>query len=190
MIDENDDANVADKDEDIKPQAAKSKDAHTAGNGGGSKKTKSFDDDSDSDYEDEDDDDDDSELDQWSLRKCSAAALDIFSLDFPSEVLQVTLPILQERIVSPEWPVREAAILAFGAINYKIKKLELDRLLVGLYQDLLVGLLKKLMRVATILITFNLLSSQLLAVLWIRRKLFKKLLRLLYQLTLKNLIFH
>lgn len=128
MIDENDDANVADKDEDIKPQAAKSKDAHTAGNGGGSKKTKSFDDDSDSDYEDEDDDDDDSELDQWSLRKCSAAALDIFSLDFPSEVLQVTLPILQERIVSPEWPVREAAILAFGAISKSCIDLASDKL--------------------------------------------------------------
>lgn len=129
MIDEKDNADVADKDEDIKPQAAKQKEAHAAGNTN-DKTSKNADDDdeSDSEFDDEDDEDDDGELDQWTLRKCSAATLDILSLDFPAEVLETTLPILQERIVSPEWPVREAAILAFGAICKSCMELARDKL--------------------------------------------------------------
>lgn len=118
MIDENDNANVEDRDDDIKPQNAKSKDAHTL--------DKKHHNDSESDSED--DDDDDAELDSWSLRKCSAATLDILSLDFPQEVLDEALPVLQERIVSNEWPVREAAILAFGAISKGCIDLARDKL--------------------------------------------------------------
>lgn len=130
MIDDNDDAHIADKDEDIRPQAAKSKEARSAGNGSDNKAKKQYggEDESDSDDDDDDDDDDDSELDQWSLRKCSAATLDILSLDFPSEVLEVTLPILQENIVSDQWPVREASILAFGAISKSCMELASDKL--------------------------------------------------------------
>lgn len=129
LIDEKDNADIADKDEDIKPQTAKSKDSHTAATNHEHKKdTKQpdFDDDTDSEFEDEDDED--LEIDQWSLRKCSAATLDILSLNFPEEVLQVSLPILQEHIVSPEWPVREAAILAFGAISKSCIELSRDKL--------------------------------------------------------------
>ncbi|CUM56393.1 unnamed protein product [Debaryomyces tyrocola] len=129
MIDEKDNADIADKDEDIKPQTAKSKDSHTAATNHEHKKdTKQveFDDDTDSEFEDEDDED--LEIDQWSLRKCSAATLDILSLNFPEEVLQVSLPILQEHIVSPEWPVREASILAFGAISKSCIELSRDKL--------------------------------------------------------------
>lgn len=127
MIDDKDDANVADRDEDIKPQNAKSKDSHVAATNNNSKKEQRFNDDSDSEFDD-DDDDDDLEIDQWSVRKCSAATLDVLSLNLPGEVLEIALPILQERIVSHEWPVREAAILAFGAISKSCIDLSRDKL--------------------------------------------------------------
>ncbi|RCK66610.1 Importin subunit beta-2 [Candida viswanathii] len=120
IADSKDDAHVVDKDEDIKPTNAKSKDTRNGnlsnGNGG-----------SDSDDED-DDDDDDGELAQWSLRKCAAATLDVLSESLPADVLVVTLPILQEKIVSPHWPAREAAILAFGAMSTSCMKLARDKL--------------------------------------------------------------
>ncbi|EAZ63965.2 putative importin, protein [Scheffersomyces stipitis CBS 6054] len=133
IADSKDDATIADKDEDIKPLNAKSKDIHSVANtnsaSNGSTKKKAAGDDSDSDFDDdEDEDDEDSELDQWSLRKCSAATLDILSLNLPGEVLNVTLPILQDRIVSQEWPVREAAILAFGAISKSCLELAREKL--------------------------------------------------------------
>ena len=136
LVDAKDDTNLADKDEDIKPQNAKSKDSHKVASnnhsksgrmGGGGDYDDDDDDDDDSDLDDEDDDDE-LELDQWSIRKCSAASLDILSLNLPSEVLEVALPILQERIVSPEWQVREAAILAFGAISKSCVELSSDKL--------------------------------------------------------------
>lgn len=134
LVDEKDDAHMADNEEDIKPQNAKSKDSHKAASNRSNSKSKQnygedFDDDDDDDYYDgEEDSDDDMELDQWSVRKCSAASLDVLSVNLPGEVLQVTLPILQERIVSNEWEVREAAILAFGAISKSCMELERDKL--------------------------------------------------------------
>ncbi|KAG7665946.1 kap104 [[Candida] subhashii] len=142
IADSKDDADIADKDEDIKPQNAKGKDARTS-NGtttnnnnttttttlnGGISSARGSDDSDDSDDDDEDEDDDDLDIDQWSLRKCSAATLDVLSENFPGEVLLVTLPILQEKIVSPNWPVREAAILAFGAISSSCIELSRDKL--------------------------------------------------------------
>lgn len=130
LVDDKDDAEVADNDEDIKPQMAKSKEAHKAASKNG-RKAQNFGGDSDSDdddFYDDEDSDDDSELDQWSVRKCSAASLDILSLNLPGQVLEVTLPILQEQIVSPEWTVREAAILAFGAISKSCIELSRDKL--------------------------------------------------------------
>ncbi|RLV90376.1 Importin subunit beta-2 [Spathaspora sp. JA1] len=136
IADTRDNADVADKDEDIKPQTAKGKDARTSNNSNNNNsngtstpvngnKNSDF----DSDFEDGDDEDDEeSEIDQWSLRKCSAATLDVLSENFPGEVLLVTLPILQEKIISPEWPVREAAILAFGAISTSCIELARDKL--------------------------------------------------------------
>lgn len=69
--------------------------------------------------EDEDDEDgfglDDPE-DVWSLRKCSAAALDVLASVFKGAVFEVTLPYLTENLNHKEWPNREAAVLALGAI--------------------------------------------------------------------------
>lgn len=116
-IDERDDARVADKDEDIKPNMVKSKQGHSIGK-------KSGDDDSDS----ESDDDSDDELELWNLRRCAASTLDVLSLEFPKDVIDVSLPILQQNIVSSEWPVREAAILAFGATSKSCIDLASDKL--------------------------------------------------------------
>lgn len=126
MIDQSDNAEVADRDEDVKPQAAKSKAAHSS-----SLRKQKKEEDLDSDYEDEDedeDDDDDDDVNQWSLRKCAAATLDILSLNFSSEVIHISLPILQENIVAHEWPAREASILAFGAISKSCLDLAADKI--------------------------------------------------------------
>ncbi|KAK6204368.1 putative importin, protein [Scheffersomyces amazonensis] len=119
LQDEKDNAEIEDRDEDIKPQNAKSKDIQSSN--GSKKKQIEY----DSDDEDEDDDD---ELSQWSLRKCSASTLEVLSSNFPAEVLEIALPVLQEKIVSNEWQIREAAILAFGAISQSCIELSRDKL--------------------------------------------------------------
>lgn len=111
-----DDENVEDKAQDIRPNIAKSKKhefsaAHSAEDHNNS----------DSDSFDDEDEDDDAEaeamLSEWNLRKCSAAALDVFSTKYPELVLEYSMPYLRDGIVSGEWSTREAAILAFGAIS-------------------------------------------------------------------------
>lgn len=113
-------AAAEDRDEDVRPAMARLKETRAFGT-----RTKSGDDDSDSEFEDESDDD---VADHWTVRKCSAATLDLLLLDFPVEVLQITLPLLQERLVAPEWPVREAAILALGAVSSSCVEHAGDRL--------------------------------------------------------------
>lgn len=128
MIDERDNAEVVDRDEDFKPQSAKSKSTHTvSSNKPASQQQADADSDSDFDDDEDDDDDDDDDVNQWSLRKCSAATLDILSLNFPGEVINISLPILQEKIVANEWPVREASILAFGAISKSCLELAAEK---------------------------------------------------------------
>lgn len=104
LLDTNDDADDEDKEEDIKPTNVKSRTAQ-------SHTLKADDDDGD-----EDDDDDIGFGVGWNLRKCSAATLDILASALPQQVLQISLPILKENIASDHWPLREAAILAFGAV--------------------------------------------------------------------------
>lgn len=70
--------------------------------------------DDDSDHDDGDGNDGDNE---WSLRKCSAASLDVFAGMYgPSDILPPLLPSLQEGLASTNPWVREASILALGAI--------------------------------------------------------------------------
>ena len=54
--------------------------------------------------------------DLWSLRKCSAAALDVMAVNFGEAVFLVILPYLKENLSHPKWPKREAAVLTLGAI--------------------------------------------------------------------------
>ena len=124
-----DDANEEDRAEDLKPQFAKSKSAriatngqdHNVGvNGDGGKGydlavMNEEDDLSEGEIEEDDDDGGDPE-DRWSLRKCSAAALDVLASVFHEPVFAITLPYLKENLRHSDWPNREAAVLALGAV--------------------------------------------------------------------------
>ncbi|XP_066158041.1 transportin-1 isoform X2 [Euwallacea fornicatus] len=106
------DDNVPDKEEDIKPRFHKSK-THTmkatqigAENGISDKE----------DDEDFEDGDDDGSLSDWNLRKCSAAALDVLANVFREDLLPILIPILKETLFHREWDVKESGILALGAI--------------------------------------------------------------------------
>ncbi|KAK7187949.1 hypothetical protein DPSP01_003162 [Paraphaeosphaeria sporulosa] len=123
---EKEDAELEDRDEDIKPAFATSKSARLTGANGsdapnvnGTQSIPGMDDDDLSDGEIDDFDDDDSVGDpeeQWNLRKCSAAALDVLASVFHEPVFQATLPYLTTNLSHAEWPQREAAVLALGAI--------------------------------------------------------------------------
>jgi transportin-1 len=109
----NEDASVPDKEESIKPRHHKARtvalehEAEANGN-----QPKPTDDEDDEEY-DEDEDDFDTE---WTLRKCSAATLDVLSVTFAEDLLPQLLPVIQQSLASPSWEVREASILALGAI--------------------------------------------------------------------------
>lgn len=71
----------------------------------------------DSDSDADDDEEDDDERNEWSIRKCSAASLDTLAgLYGPQEVLPSLLPALQEGLSHADPWVREASVLALGAI--------------------------------------------------------------------------
>ncbi|CAH0561950.1 unnamed protein product [Brassicogethes aeneus] len=105
------DDNVPDKDEDIRPRFHKSK-THTvkatlnSNNENGEK----------DDDDDGDDVDDDGSLSDWNLRKCSAAALDVLANVFRDDLLPILIPILKETLFHAEWDIKESGILALGAI--------------------------------------------------------------------------
>ncbi|RFU35739.1 hypothetical protein B7463_g591, partial [Scytalidium lignicola] len=121
-----DDADEEDRAEDIKPQFAKSKGARAiaseteegAGKNGGYTKLDGV---ADEDFEEgeideENSDDDENPEQQWTLRKCSAAALDVFATDFRGPVFDTILPYLMKNLRHQEWQYREAAVLALGAV--------------------------------------------------------------------------
>lgn len=67
-----------------------------------------------------DDDDGDLEDDEfyseWTLRKCSAASLDMLSTTYGQPVVAALLPHLNGRLTSEDWKQREGGILALGAV--------------------------------------------------------------------------
>jgi transportin-1 len=106
---------IPDRDEDIKPRFHKSRthtmkaDVHV---GASNEATDHI-----GDSDDEDDGlVDDSNLSDWNLRKCSAAALDILANVFKDEILPILLPILKETLFHEQWVIKESGILALGAI--------------------------------------------------------------------------
>jgi transportin-1 len=122
---EEEDYNVEDREQDIRPNFASSKAGKMAPNPNGEPTpipnggAGSDDDDDLSDGEIDDFDDDDSfgnPEDQWNLRKCSAAALDVLAGVFNEAVFEATLPYLTSNLNHAEWPNRESAVLALGAI--------------------------------------------------------------------------
>ncbi|KAI9663217.1 MAG: hypothetical protein M1821_008265 [Bathelium mastoideum] len=129
---ETEDAEEEDREQDIKPQFATSKGARLANasngddsaptaNGEAKPATVGYAFDEEDDLEEGELADDDEEEggdpeEQWNLRKCSAAALDVLASVFHETVFEVTLPYLKENLNHAEWPNREAAVLALGAI--------------------------------------------------------------------------
>lgn len=120
-----DDAEVDDRAEDIKPHFVRSKTPRTLTNGqaadgganGQGSKHVMPDDDALSEGEVEEDDDGVADAEeQWNLRKCSAAALDVLASTFHASVFQIALPYLKENLRHQDWPNREAAVLAIGAV--------------------------------------------------------------------------
>lgn len=127
LMSEAEDADVEDREEEIKPQFAKSKgtrldpskpegqangnDKADDGSGGGDD-----DDDDLSDGEVEESEFGDDPEDEWTLRKCSAAALDVFSNVYHDPIFTTILPYLKETIRHEQWPQREAAVLTLGAV--------------------------------------------------------------------------
>jgi len=125
------DADVEDDEQDIKPQFATAKSSRTGNAEPASKPATAngqekpaingyaYEDDgnlSDGEIEEDDDFEVDPE-DEWNLRKCSAAALDTIALHYNTRTFEVTLPWLMENLQHQHWQNREAAVLALGAIG-------------------------------------------------------------------------
>ena len=125
---QSDDEEEDDREEDIKPAFAKkalartakgeiSASADQAQNGNAYEKLADMDEDVEEGEVDEFDDGDDANPDEkWTIRKCSAAALDVFARDFRSPVFEAIFPYLSQNLKHDEWPYREAAVLALGAV--------------------------------------------------------------------------
>eukprot|EP00835_Amoeboradix_gromovi_P002268 NODE_125_length_18781_cov_0.243015.p1 type:complete len:798 gc:universal NODE_125_length_18781_cov_0.243015:3739-6132(+) len=65
------------------------------------------------------DDDDEDDIDfygDWNFRKCCASTLDALSDCFKGQLLPIILPLLKDSFSNSDWLVREAGILALGAI--------------------------------------------------------------------------
>ncbi|CRK27530.1 hypothetical protein BN1708_004420 [Verticillium longisporum] len=122
-----DDEDEEDREEDIKPTFAKKSAGRQANgpdasadpgqNGNAYEKLADMEDDDLEDGEiDELEDGDEDPEGKWTIRKCSAAALDVFSRDFQDPVFTAILPYLTKNLKHEDWQYREAAVLALGAV--------------------------------------------------------------------------
>jgi transportin-1 len=119
-----DDYQVADKASDINPSLEHSSSKSHKVNGmsnerpvtprNGDATEETEDEDAESYYTD--DEDDDEGYSDWNLRKCSAAALDVLSNVYNAHLFEVIKPFLVQNIRSEHWKIREASVLALGAI--------------------------------------------------------------------------
>ncbi|CAD5215211.1 unnamed protein product [Bursaphelenchus xylophilus] len=101
-----DDANVPDRAEDIRPRFHRARNMFDDGNGGGG-----------DDDEDGNDDDDEDAYIEWSLRKCAAASLDMLSSIFGDPFLEYLLRNVNDCLQNEDWIVKESGILALGAVS-------------------------------------------------------------------------
>lgn len=117
---------VPDKDDDIKPRFYRAK-GHS--NTGGETKQELDNSDAqdisdldEADLGDDDDDDEDGDGDDvmgtisWNIRKCTAAALDCMAHSYSDEILPFVFQELEKNLNDGNWVVKEAAVLAIGAI--------------------------------------------------------------------------
>lgn len=132
------DTNVPDNEQDIHPRCYKGKTRFGGSNGREAAKDgdDKLPDGGEPDYDDEDDDDvlddDEEDLDdeeffsEWTLRKCSAAALDELSNTFKGHVVSALLPLLPNKMFSQDWKVRESGVLALGAAAEGSSEVEIE----------------------------------------------------------------
>lgn len=84
------------------------------------------------DVNDEDDDDDEPGEaksawgDTWTVRKAAALSLDALSLSFRGKILPLCLTLIEAKLGSSQWEIRESGVLALGAISKGCIK-ELDQ---------------------------------------------------------------
>ncbi|KAJ5088710.1 hypothetical protein N7456_012326 [Penicillium angulare] len=122
LMDNQDDADTEDRAEDLKPQFAKTKagrlDMSKQGDqaNGGQQQPGEEEEGELSEGEIEDSEFGDDPEDEWTLRKCSAAALDVFSNVYHDPIFEIILPYLKETLRHEQWPNREAAVLTLGAV--------------------------------------------------------------------------
>lgn len=124
LMSEEDDADTEDRVEDLKPQFAKTK-------AGRLDMSKQGDQANGAEQQEQPQEEEEGELsegeiedsefgadpeDEWTLRKCSAAALDVFSNVYHDPIFEVILPYLKETLRHEQWPNREAAVLTLGAV--------------------------------------------------------------------------
>ena len=107
--DNEDDYQVEDKQQDIKPRFHKSKNHELESD---FKKVEPQDD--EDDYDDSDDEDEYEE--EWNIRKCCAAALDMLSTIYNDDILDSFIPTVNLMLNHPDWQTKEAGILALGAV--------------------------------------------------------------------------
>lgn len=125
------DANVPDRQEDIKPRhyggrthgldreangAETPTPAKRVGAYGEELEEGAEDDEGFEEEEEEEDDFADEMSTEWNLRKCAAAALDVLAVRFGQELLNVLLEPLKTKLWSDDWLQRESGILALGAM--------------------------------------------------------------------------
>lgn len=119
-LDEDDDGSRPDDGQDVKPQhyhaKTKGSTGQAHGNDNGHAATPA-DNEDDDDWDEYDDDDDDDFTGEWTLRKCSAAALDVLANTYGNDLLGILLPYLQAELQNTQdWKHRECGILALGAV--------------------------------------------------------------------------
>ncbi|KAL8703314.1 MAG: hypothetical protein Q9201_003505 [Fulgogasparrea decipioides] len=122
-----DDADQEDRAEDMKPQFATTKiprvatNGHAGTNGDNTRGPQTNHRNSDDDLSEGEIEESDNGIpanveDRWNLRKCSAAALDVLASNFHGSVFAIILPYLTDNLRHQDWPNREAAVLAIGAV--------------------------------------------------------------------------
>lgn len=119
---EADDADVEDKEENLRPQFAKTKGSRLPGaqgteqpNGEGKPREEEGEL-SEGEIEEDSEFGDEDPEDEWTVRKCSAAALDVFATVYHQPIFEIILPYLRDNLSHANWTNREAAVLALGAI--------------------------------------------------------------------------
>ncbi|KAI8801293.1 armadillo-type protein [Cladochytrium replicatum] len=115
---EDDGAERPDRDQDVRPRFYKSKGQAHGGTSSGAGE------DEDLDGDDEGFNDDEEE---WNLRKCSAACIDLLAGFLPDALIVELLPLIDQKLQNPQWEVRESGILALGAIADNVRNSDEDR---------------------------------------------------------------